>query len=392
MIPTLPRETLDVILDELHNDPKTLAACSLASSIFTASARRHLFSEIVLECSRICAFLKLLDVACCTIPSAIARVIIREKRTRHVSTGPKAYYTPTDGPRLIARLQGVRYIKFQDVSLGNIPPPFWDLLQGLEGVKELEIHQMSFETPVHFFRYICTLPALEALSISKSSIDVAALEMASLRPKVPFCIPFLDVGKLSPGLLDWFLAQDPIPPVHTFRMKLGAESPTSTLRQFSKAMGPSIQNLLITLPSDLPAYYGGPPVVDFGSFSNVRSVHLEGYLRLGQQPESRHFENVMRTIFAQISSPILKKVSLLVSLSIDETLLFFGSPDHLLLDIFSWGALPEIMKSQRENRLEEFHLVIRGLPSYHWRYAEQSLKTGPFAFFAERGIFSVEFR
>lgn len=322
----------------------------------------------------------------------MARVIIRQKQKRDIRHGPKAYYTPTDGPRLVARLQGVRYIKFQDVSLGNIPPPFWDMLHDLEGVKELEIHQMSFETPVPFFRYVCTLPALEALSISRSSIEVAGLDMAQLRPKLPFCIRFLDVGKLSRGVLDWFLAQEPVPPVHTFRINLSDESSNTTLRQFATAMGPSIRNLQITLPSDLQSYYRGPGAVDFSSFSDVRSVHVEGYLRLGEQPESRHFGDLMQSIFTQISSPVLKKVSLLVSINIDEALLFFGSPDHLLLDVFSWGALPDILGNESEKSMEEFRLVIRGLPPYQWRYVEQSFREGPFAFLAERGIFSVEFR
>ncbi|KAF5383145.1 hypothetical protein D9615_005017 [Tricholomella constricta] len=288
--------------------------------------------------------------------------------------------------------KGVRFIKFQNVSLGDIPPPFWSLLHNLKGVKELEVHQMSFETPVHFFRYICTLPALEALSISKSSIQVAALDIASLRPKLPFCIPFLDVGMLSPGILDWFLAQDPVPPVHTFRINLGSEAENIVkLRQFTEALGPSIRNLQITLPSDIQAYYRTPRAVDFCSFSNIRSVYLEGYLRLGEQSESRRFEDLMRTTFTQISSPILEKVSLTVSLCIDETLLYFGIPDHVLLDIFSWGALPEILGQECGHSLRQFHLTIRGLPPYQRKYMEHSLRKGPFAALASKGILSVKF-
>ncbi|GLB39137.1 hypothetical protein LshimejAT787_0602990 [Lyophyllum shimeji] len=245
------------------------------------------------------------------------------------------------------------------------------MLHNLEGVKELEFHQTSFETSVQFFRYVCTLPALEALSISRSSIEVEASDMAELRPKVPFSIRYLDAGKLSRGVLDWFLAQDPVPPVHTFRINLIDATSNATLPEFATAMGPSIANLRVTLPSDLQAYYRGPGAVDFSSFSNVSSVYIEGYLRLGEQAESRLFRDLLRTTFTQISSPILKKVSVLVSLGIDEELLFFGFPDNLLLDGFSWGgALPDILGKEREQSLDEFHLVIRGLPSYQRRFVD----------------------
>ncbi|KAG6850074.1 hypothetical protein H0H93_001424 [Arthromyces matolae] len=375
MSPTLPVETIYQITDHLGNDRNTLLACSLAASVFLSSARRHLFHELKLECSAICDFMRLIDVPWCTLPTAISRVIIGDKNRRDASYLKKVY-TPMDRSRLVSRLQTIHSVKFQNVSLENIPVPFWRILHQLEGVHELEIHQMSFESPVHFFRYICALPALNALSISRSCIQVTATDMEPLRPKVPFCIPFLDVGRLSPGLLDWFLKQDPIPPVHTFRINLGSESAkAATLRHFMEAMGKSVQNLQVTLPADVHAYDQTASSINFSSFRNVRSIYIEGYLRLGEQPHSRLFEELTRSILTQASSALLEKISLYYSLHIDETTMFFGVPDNTLLDLFEWGALPGTLDEHCHQNLQSLTLSIRGFPLYQRRRgAEDSLR------------------
>jgi hypothetical protein len=248
-IPRLPAEIIEVIVDHLHDDRSALAACSSASSAFIVPARHHLFSEVVLECSHICTFLRLLDVPWCTIATQIKRVIVGQRKKTPGWNREKCYYVPADGPRLVSRLQAVRYIRFAHISLGDISPPFWYLLHELKGVKEMEIHHIAFETPEQFFQYICSLPALKSLSLSNPSTGKVPNDVAQYRPKAPFCIPLLDVGKLSHGILGWFLAQDSIPPVHTFCINLnGCPLEIEVVRQYSEAMGSSVQNLHINLP------------------------------------------------------------------------------------------------------------------------------------------------
>ncbi|KAG5645490.1 hypothetical protein DXG03_005898 [Asterophora parasitica] len=282
----------------------------------------------------------------------MTRIVIQEKRTTILPPKEVYRFIATDDSHLISRLQGVQFLKFQNISLGDIPPRLWSLIHNLD-VKEVEVHRMSLDTSA-IFRYICTLPALEAISISKSSIQVATPDIASLRPKLPLRIPFLDVSNLSRGVLDWFIAQEPLPPVHTFH---------------SRASG----------------------AIDFRFFNYVRSVHFEGYLHPEEQAESRRFKDFMRITFTEISSSTLEKVSLTASLAIDETMLFFGIPDHVLLDIFSWGTTPGVLANVHGHALCDFLLSIRGLPPYQQPYMEQSLRKGPFASFASKGILSVKF-
>ena len=46
----LPPELIDRVIDFLHNDPKTLVACSLVASSWTATSRYHRFSRVKLIC------------------------------------------------------------------------------------------------------------------------------------------------------------------------------------------------------------------------------------------------------------------------------------------------------------------------------------------------------
>ncbi|KAG6811283.1 hypothetical protein H0H92_008196 [Tricholoma furcatifolium] len=394
MLQPLPTETICHILHFLRDDRRTLASCSLVSTVFLASARQYLFQEVVLDCSAIWTFLKLLDVPWCTISPAVSRITIRgeTRRGRKNLQRQPAVYVSSDDERLVARLQTIRHIKFQDIALEDIPVPFWRLLHDLRGVRELDVHHMSFESPILFFRYVCTLPALEALSISRSSIQVTAADLAPLRPKAPFYIPFLDVGRLSSGLLDWFLWQDPVPSVHTLKINLGAESAqNTTLKRFIQIVGPTVQNLQ---DPDVKHPLADDQIshpVHFSSFQNVRFIYVEGYLRLGEQPESRQFETLARSIFIQITSPLVEKVSLNFSLHIDETMMFFGIPTDILLDLFRWGALPETLGQECRENLSSLCLAIRGLPPYTRCTAEESLRKGPFASFSGRDILSVGF-
>lgn len=44
--PHLPQETIDHIIDILHNEPETLKACCLASKFWIPRTRKYLFADI----------------------------------------------------------------------------------------------------------------------------------------------------------------------------------------------------------------------------------------------------------------------------------------------------------------------------------------------------------
>lgn len=265
MIPPLPTEIKDEIISHLHDDHRALSACSLAASIFLAPARHHLFSEVNVECSKLCVFLELLDAPWCSIAPAVVRMSIHgEKSLRMHDSNAIGGYVPSDGMRLISRLQGVRRIRFSHLSFSRISP-FW---HDLKAVRELEFHRTRIESPFLFFQYICSLPLLAALSITQSYMPTATLDMSLFRRVKTLSIPLLEVTKASRALLDWFLVQDVIPYVQTFVLDLnGSPIEMSTACKYAEAVGPSVHNLHIRLPVNIktctpPLFFKLMPISD----------------------------------------------------------------------------------------------------------------------------------
>ncbi|KAF8886128.1 hypothetical protein BD779DRAFT_1673307 [Infundibulicybe gibba] len=376
MIPLLPPETIDAIIDHIHDDTVALKACSLVSSTFLPSSRHHLFSEIVLECSAICNFLKTLDTPRSTIASALSRIVIR--RTKFFRGEQKPHHIPENTARLYQHLQGVTHVKFCDVALADIPPPFWRLLHNLLGIKSLEVQKMTFDSLPRFFEYICSLPALESLSISKAFWAPVpySFKTGQFRALSSFNVPLLDVGQLSQcGILEWFLSQQPIPPIHTLRLSLPAEA--ARIHAYLTANEFVIQNLCITLPIDVMSPRGDP--VDFTAFSNLRSVQIEGF-RVGQESPMRlAMRELTKSIITQLSSESV--VEFKISLTIDssaDAFSFLGLPDHILIDTFNWDGIPRLV-FQSFGALEKVVIAIRCLPAYQRRQVEQCFRKGPFS-------------
>ncbi|KAJ6588072.1 hypothetical protein B0H19DRAFT_900559, partial [Mycena capillaripes] len=49
MIPELPQELVDMVVDNLHDDIPSLESCSLAARTFLASTRTHIFNKIEIK-------------------------------------------------------------------------------------------------------------------------------------------------------------------------------------------------------------------------------------------------------------------------------------------------------------------------------------------------------
>jgi hypothetical protein len=253
MIPHLPSELKDEIINHLYNDRSALTACSLASSDFLSSTRHHLFSGVIVRSFELCAFLELLDMPWCSMAPAIVRMTIDgEKGPTVHGLNSHGVHVPRNGTRLISRLQGVEKIRFSFLSSKIFSSSLWQLLRDLKGVRELEVYKMTIETPIPFFQYICSLPNLTALSVTKTSMTRAPLDMSKLHPVMDLCIPLLDVSKSSYALLDWLLAQDTIPRIQTFCINLSS-SPTEMLAtsHYSEVIGSSVRNLHVRLPAKI---------------------------------------------------------------------------------------------------------------------------------------------
>jgi hypothetical protein len=258
MPPVLPAETFDRIVDFLYDDQNALTTCSLVSSTLTPSARHHLFSDLALSPSDINGLMELLDVPWCTIPPAVIGITVGKRRGRtHVLAQAKqeedllqGFHVPEDLKRMIGRFSQLRRLRFQDLNISNIPPPFMHIIYNLPSLEQVEVFDTTVFVSEPLLRYISSLTRLRSLSILGLECEQAITEPIEQRALSRFNIPLLDVGKSSTEVLDWLKAQSFIPKVDVFHVDLGA-TPTElgAMNEYATFLGPSTQGILVKWPT-----------------------------------------------------------------------------------------------------------------------------------------------
>ncbi|KAF8156814.1 hypothetical protein B0H34DRAFT_859478 [Crassisporium funariophilum] len=434
-IPQLPAETLEEIIDHLHDDRLSLLACSFASSKLIAACRYHLFSEVALKSPEdMDSLLQLLDVEWGTVAVFISRLIIKNgnaNRSRCSTPSPSPLstktYTIRDPTSLVAKLSGVFTIRFVNLSFAGIPAHFWSLLNTMKSIRAVEASQMMFNA--HFFGFVCRLPMLETLSIlqcpwdqapNSPSIEADGVSKLLLPrrdadlPTVYF--PILDAGMAydvqdftdMSMVFKWMLTQCPVPLVRTLRVALDCgPCMLDSIKRYLEIAGDMIQELHIVLPTSFVALRNMDTTIDFSSCINLRAVHIEG-LNITHQTSTLGVGNVdvfFQTLFLQLFSPphpLLRKIT--ISLDLDfkhNAYSFFGIPDYVALQAFSWCSLPRVLEETLQSLPggpERMHVGIKicGKIAAKDRdiermCIEENLKGGLWRGFSERDSLDVEF-
>jgi hypothetical protein len=85
-LPTLPPEVIDMVIDFLHSNKRSLAACSLTCKMWLSSGRFHLFSKVLLSTEkRISSFAALFEKPFNSVAPFVQHLII--------SLCPRGYHT-----------------------------------------------------------------------------------------------------------------------------------------------------------------------------------------------------------------------------------------------------------------------------------------------------------
>ncbi|KAJ3506452.1 hypothetical protein NLJ89_g6862 [Agrocybe chaxingu] len=236
---SLPQETLESIIDFLHDDRPTLLTCSLASPRLMPACRHHLFSEVLVHPTRLTSLLKLLGAPRCSFSRSVSRLIVSGTGVRHVepqststrppprlassqfgnpispiySPHPVLHFlaslnssstidldvcTPVELERVRERLQRVISVRFSGMSTNDVPEAFWRATDGLIGISTVEVDRVTLHSPSHFLEHLSSLPSLRSLSISSISASHAS---AGNPPTTGYSVPKVQ-GRLDLPLLD----------------------------------------------------------------------------------------------------------------------------------------------------------------------------------------------
>lgn len=147
--PPLPQELYDQIIDNLHDDPKSLSACSLVCRTWLNSSRVHKFSTTVLHLPKNKTFEQ------CPVAADFSQeLLVFDFETR---------------PNF---LDISSCVKLQELSLNRVVIPDCIGISSsffLPKLHTLTLHRCQFVDFAHFARFLYNFPCLESLFTTKLS-------------------------------------------------------------------------------------------------------------------------------------------------------------------------------------------------------------------------------
>ncbi|KZT05974.1 uncharacterized protein LAESUDRAFT_208206 [Laetiporus sulphureus 93-53] len=155
----VPQELSDLIIDYLHHDRSSLAACSLTCQNWVASAQKHLFADILLYNARLCsAFGRLLE------SSPHLGLHVRELNVSKLSTANKPEFMLFERvlPSIMARLSHVKCLGISLLAMNDA------IIRGpqiLSSVTELHLQYCEFPTFQDFVRLFYGIPHVQSLTL-----------------------------------------------------------------------------------------------------------------------------------------------------------------------------------------------------------------------------------
>lgn len=218
-----------MIIDHLHNDKSSLAACGLTHRTWLPSTRYHLFSSVTLSVNNVRSFDELLNNPSNNIAPQV----------RHLAVAPK----PVDGapvnekrraqsaavlqilPRVTTYLHKVKSLALHDLDWNSCSTETSQhILSNLGGVEVLELSSFGVRGMHEVADIICAFPLLTTLSLKVVRTNEAEDQLLHLpnssasttryRRSPLFNIDTIDLHSPLPSAFrNWLLS--PVPNIHT---------------------------------------------------------------------------------------------------------------------------------------------------------------------------------
>lgn len=159
MVPSLPHELSDHIIDFLYNDCLALSACSLSCSAFLAATRYHRFS-VTCVFGRLGPFVDLLDAS-----PGIA-TFVRTLRLDGVSYPLRRQVDPGALVDTLGRLPALNHLSLRNLKLDNALVSALNESADFKNIHGLDLHRCIFDSVDDLVRVI-SVPPLEHLAFEE---------------------------------------------------------------------------------------------------------------------------------------------------------------------------------------------------------------------------------
>lgn len=254
----LAAETVDAVIDYLHDDKAALATCTLVRRSWTPAARLHLFCDLIVDSENFPSLLSVLDtspdigfvVRSFTVQGGHDKQPLSPYRRRKYSALDAAF--AAQAADLAAHMPNVRSLKLQMAAVAWELSIQEDILSGLSRtlttITQLALTRVNFRTFGHATAFICTFPTLRRLTMTDVSWDTNAMVTPALARPLIVEISSMQIAIHARSLVDWLRVQDPLPAVHTASVQVGFDEGNYVTRRLLRStLGPSIQILHLNL-------------------------------------------------------------------------------------------------------------------------------------------------
>ena len=210
--PGIPPELSDRVIDFLHDDWRSLKACSLTCKAWLPASRFHLWNRVVLRCSSdgtdYAEFLKASPV----LTSCIVDLTVEFPTDRNNNTSREAeatWMTETLIPifstlRILRQLMFVGAAFEDDAFLANIYP-------SLSTAKVVQLSMCHFSKFSRFVELVWSCPSLENLRIDTISFDqvdaYTPIPLSVPRPELKFLMIIYYSSVHMPVVIDWLVSE-----------------------------------------------------------------------------------------------------------------------------------------------------------------------------------------
>ena len=259
MLPMIPQELSDLILDFLHDDVAALCSAGLVCRSWLPASRFHLFSDIKLQMDNVHHRLEVICAECSTIPPYILSLKIEGDECQFVDEALlrlpllsnlkslslreiyMAILTPDVKKWLTTLLQNLTALYLNNFSVRKL---LFSLYLDSFFVSSAILEQ--FETVDQAVDFIASAPCLEDIMFTNvgCSKDCNHSSQAIAPPLKRFrCEP----DPLVINIMEWFCRCYPTPSLHTLEIiDLTMDDNIPTVCKFIRHLGSALENLTIS--------------------------------------------------------------------------------------------------------------------------------------------------
>lgn len=357
----LAAETVDAIIDYLHDDKAALATCTLVRRSWAPAARLHLFCDLIVDSENFPSLLSVLDtspdigfvVRSFTVQGGHDKQPLSPYRRRKYSALDAAF--AAQAADLAAHMPNVRSLKLQMAAVAWELSIQEDILSGLSrtltSITQLALTRVNFRTFGHATAFICAFPTLRRLTMTDVSWDTNAMVTPALARPLIVEISSMQIAIHARSLVDWLRVQDPLPAVHTASVQVGFDEGNYVTRRLLRStLGPSIQILHLNLRKSTLNQLMYYTTFGLEGCTNLSALHFHGVSLWFLQ----RCPAIITYILSKVMSPHLREVTFYMHLS--------GVPSWANkrdeLRGFDWKGVAEVLTGPQFGALQTIQVVL----------------------------------